>query len=214
MPYTYTNRKGVEYYLHAKTTAKGKTRYAMTRESDGALTELPEGYEIAENPNGLVSVRQAKPRLIFPAERELVETCLREYGLKYYRLEVKSKEITLFEPNFDIDEVAGIDTPFAGMPGSIAGEIQTRARETFGSRALEAYMQDRQQRAKERMANHARFSPVLRFTLCDEEKRLFDVSRMTYRGEGGWHWLEELPLPKAARKYVKHLGKESFFDLL
>jgi len=214
MPYTYTNRKGVEYFLHAKTTAKGKTRYAMTRESDGALAELPEGYEIAENPNGLVSVRQAKPRLILPAERELVETCLREYGLKYYRVGVKGKEIALFEPNFDIDEVAGIDTPFAGRPESIAGEIQTKARETFGSKALEAYMQDRQQRARQRAEKYAHFSPVLRFTLADKKKRLFDVARMTYRGRGGWHDLDMLPLPRAARKYIKHLGNDSFFDLV
>ena len=212
--FTYTNRKGVEYYLHAKTTAKGKTRYAMTRESDGALAELPEGYEIAENPNGLVSVRQEKPRLSLPEEGSLVETALQKSGLKYFRVEVKGKHITIFESNTDIDALGSITTPFGGFGAAIAEELQSMARKQFNDDALQAYLSHHQQRARERAEKWAHFSPVMRFTLADKTKRLFEVARMTYRGRGGWHELDFLPLPKAARKYIKHLGKESFFDLV
>ncbi len=37
---------------------------------------------------------------------------------------------------------------------------------------------------------------------------------MTYRGEGGWHALGTMPLAAAARKYAKHLGRDSFFELI
>mgnify|MGYP001205295511 CR=1 FL=1 len=37
---------------------------------------------------------------------------------------------------------------------------------------------------------------------------------MTYRGEGGWHVLDALPLGAAAKRYVKHLGRDSFFELI
>ncbi len=40
------------------------------------------------------------------------------------------------------------------------------------------------------------------------------VYRMTYRGHGGWHLLSAGPLGALAKRYVSHLGKESFFELL
>lgn len=98
MPYSYTNRKGATYYLRATVTKKGTVRYAMSRSEEGAIDELPEGYEVTESPNGMVSVRLAKPRLILPAEEALVKSALNGFGLKYYRLEVKDKDITVFEP--------------------------------------------------------------------------------------------------------------------
>jgi len=40
------------------------------------------------------------------------------------------------------------------------------------------------------------------------------VSRMTYRWHGGWHILSAGPLAALAKRYVGHLGKDSFFELL
>ena len=38
---------------------------------------------------------------------------------------------------------------------------------------------------------------------------------MTYRGEGGWRSLHKFgPLKDLAQKYLKHLGKDSFYDLM
>jgi hypothetical protein len=56
----------------------------------------------------------------------------------------------------------------------------------------------------------------MRFQLVDKDQRLFAVERMTYRGEGGWHsllWHGEA-LPELARKYLPHLGRDSFFELV
>ena len=56
--YTYTNTKGNEYILHSRVTTlkNGKTQtiFFFAREpKEGALTDLPEGYEVSESRNGL-----------------------------------------------------------------------------------------------------------------------------------------------------------------
>jgi hypothetical protein len=49
---SYTNRKGQIYYLHAGTTKTGKPRYFVAKTiGDGALDELPPGFEIVETIN-------------------------------------------------------------------------------------------------------------------------------------------------------------------
>jgi hypothetical protein len=48
-PYKYKTKKGKqEFYLHSK--EKGKSRlYFFSKDSDGAISSLPGGYEIVEN---------------------------------------------------------------------------------------------------------------------------------------------------------------------
>jgi len=53
MAYSYTNKKGVEYYLHSKdVTLRGgrhQTIYYFAREvRDGAIDEVPAGYKVVE----------------------------------------------------------------------------------------------------------------------------------------------------------------------
>ncbi|MEO7716562.1 MAG: hypothetical protein ABIY70_10185 [Capsulimonas sp.] len=52
MAYSAKSKKsGTEYFLHARTAANGKTKlYFFGKEvKDGAVDELPEGYEVSEN---------------------------------------------------------------------------------------------------------------------------------------------------------------------
>ena len=56
--FTYKNAKGNGYILHSRVTTlkNGKTQtiYFFAREAkEGALTEVPEGYEVSESRNGL-----------------------------------------------------------------------------------------------------------------------------------------------------------------
>ena len=56
--FTYKNTKGNEYILHSRVTTlkKGKTQtiYSVAGEAkDGALEQVPEGYEVSESRNGL-----------------------------------------------------------------------------------------------------------------------------------------------------------------
>ncbi len=58
MAYSYTNKKGVTYFLHARTnkTKSGKmqTLYFFAKEKKaGVLEAVPHGYKVAETVNGL-----------------------------------------------------------------------------------------------------------------------------------------------------------------
>ena len=58
MAYSYTNKRGVTYFLHAKktTTKTGKiqTLYFFAKEKKaGVLEVVPQGYKVAEMANGL-----------------------------------------------------------------------------------------------------------------------------------------------------------------
>jgi len=57
-----------------------------------------------------------------------------------------------------------------------------------------------------------RYRPVMRFS--PDALGVYAVYRMTYRGRGGWHILGAGNLAAMARRYVTHIGKESFFELL
>jgi hypothetical protein len=55
MAIEYVNRKQKTYYLHAGTTKTGKPKYFFSTKAEGVLVDdIPEGYEIYENPNAQV----------------------------------------------------------------------------------------------------------------------------------------------------------------
>jgi hypothetical protein len=59
--------------------------------------------------------------------------------------------------------------------------------------------------------------PCLKFRLCDDDKRLFSASRWCYRGSiDDWFPLfgDSKPLSKLANNYCRHIGEESFFELM
>jgi len=50
-----------EYYLHTANTPNGGKLYFFSGKPEGALTEIPEGYETSENPRtGLPILRKIK----------------------------------------------------------------------------------------------------------------------------------------------------------
>ena len=58
MAFSYTNKRGVTYFLHAKmtTTKTGKTQtlYFFSKEQKaGVLEAVPMGYQVGETANGL-----------------------------------------------------------------------------------------------------------------------------------------------------------------
>ncbi|MDL2327668.1 hypothetical protein LJC64_03310 [Ruminococcaceae bacterium OttesenSCG-928-A11] len=66
--YQHTNKKGTNYFLHYKdVTLKGgrvQRIYWFAKEEStekGTPTELPEGYEVVENPrNGFLAIRKIR----------------------------------------------------------------------------------------------------------------------------------------------------------
>ena len=67
--YSFTNSKGVQYFLHSKmvTLRGGKQQriffFAKDVRPDDAVMELPEGYEVSENMrNGFPTLKKSVPK--------------------------------------------------------------------------------------------------------------------------------------------------------
>jgi len=64
MAFSYTNKRGVTYFLHAKvtTTKTGKTQtlYFFAKEKKAGVQEaVPQGYKVDETANGLPVLKKA-----------------------------------------------------------------------------------------------------------------------------------------------------------
>ncbi len=212
--FQYTNRKGVSYYVHGHAGREGTMRYTLKRSKVGALAELPPGYEVVENVNGQASVRRARPRQISAEEEATVRSGLAQHGLDTYRLEVKDSQITIFEPDRDPAALATEFNPFDMMPAGLGQQVEAKLGKRLGDAAMDRYMREHEERLRQQLEKTTRYAPVLRFGLVDRKRRLFEVARMIYSGEGGWHALDIMPLATAVKKYVRHLGRDSFFELI
>lgn len=101
-----------------------------------------------------------------------------------------------------------------GMPAVIRETFNDLIRKQLGDKAIDEYVAQKKREFRDRIAETVEYHPVLRFQLTDEKSRTFAVERMTYSNEGGWYTLANLPLDKAVTRYIIHLGKESFFELI
>ncbi|MBI4731198.1 MAG: hypothetical protein HY781_03555 [Chloroflexi bacterium] len=64
MAFSYTNKRGVTYFLHAKTTTlrSGKVQnlyYFAKEKKAGVLDAVPQGYKVDETANGLPVLKKA-----------------------------------------------------------------------------------------------------------------------------------------------------------
>ena len=216
MAFSYTNRKGVTYYVHATRTKTNRVRYAAKRTPAGALEAVPDGYEVVENVNGQVSVRKARPGEILLFEERLVSAALERLELSDYRLEVRPREIWVFEPTTDCDAVVdALIGPWASGTGDkLAEMLAQEMRRQLGDDLYGQFLEHQAAEIRERVEAGQRYEPVMRFILGDAESRTFEAHRMSYMGEGGWYPLAAGPLARLAEEYLPHLGKESFYDLL
>lgn len=182
----YTNRVEVTYYLHQGTTKTGKPRYYVAKTvGEGALAEVPRGFEITESINGVVSVRrktdggQEAPA----GDVALVEAALsRHPHLRGYVARGVGSAVVIFEPHPRPAEMHAF-----GERSGLAGRAVTGLRQ-------------------------ARFEPVMKF---EREGDRYVVFRMTYRGKGGWSWpLRTGELAVLAHQLVKTIGTDEFYELL
>ncbi len=157
----HVNRKCDTYYLHQGRTKTGKPKYFFSRQSEGELCrQLPDEFEIYENPRGQVFCRRIQPKLIREQEIEAVRDAIRNCGKQLFAgVDVKKKDIIIYE----------------------------------------------------------REDACFKFSLCDDDKRLFAASRWCFLGSiDGWFPLcsRPAPLSQLAKKYCRHIGEESFFELM
>lgn len=206
-PFSYTTSDGATYYLHSRRRGK-RTLYAMGKDPQGALSALPEGYEVYQNIHGQAFIRRQLPRLISQTEEQLLATQLKRLRPSGYRLEVTGRTATVYASALDRKCFAqSLDAEFAdGFADALTRTLSQRY-----SAELVAMFRARR---KERGARWPRYYPLLRFVVQDRQGRLFAVERVCFTGDRAWLRLEVLPLSAAMMKYLPHLGRDSFFDLI
>lgn len=129
-------------------------QYYFSTKAKGTLADqIPTGYELYETVNGQVYLRRHEPRLISEAEARLIEEpLLRPRGNYRYKVEVRGKQITVYESSQDFSFIN------AWSMGHSPAALETM---------------------NERFAN---YQAVLRFTLIDPEQRHFAPERFCFRG--------------------------------
>jgi len=191
MPVQYTSRKGKTYYLHEGRTKTGKPKYYCSTKSEGKLLdEVPAEYEIYELPtNAQVVLRKKQPNFITDIEKHIIKKSLKNIeSSRRYTVDFKCKTIIIFESCQDIDNFKGIWKDAHGL-GFIDKSIN-----------LDSIID---------------YSPIMRFILEDETERTFIAERYCFRGSvDDWIYIGgPNSLEKITREFIKHLGKESFYEL-
>jgi len=207
-PFSYTNRYGRTYYVHLIAESGGQPLHVMRTCAAGAAAELPDGLEVRENVNGQVSVRRRRQRRFKPLEERLLHAALKRFRPFAYRLDIDGKAATVYASAEDRKcFLQSLDAEFAeGF-----AEALTRALAERYSAEVVAMFRARRQ---EQNARRPRYYPLLRFILVDPRARHFAVERVCFSGEASWIRLEVLSLLPAVTKYLPHLGRDSFFDLM
>jgi hypothetical protein len=154
MPITYTNRKGFTYFLNKGMTKTGKPRCYFAKEQKvEPIDEIPQGYEIEESVNAVVSLVKVRPQLILPEESAKVEAALKRHPkAQNYRIAIKHDQIMIYE-----GIGGGMDSLqiILGQAGLKINEVEDQLQEE-----LDRYTQ---------------FTPVMRFILDDQKTREYRV---------------------------------------
>jgi hypothetical protein len=193
MPVTYSNRKGITYYLCRGVTKTGKPRYFFTREPKGELVaQIPTGFKISESVNGCVSLVKDRPMQLLPEEIAVVEAAMgRHPRARNYRISVKHDRIEIYEevgPDAE-DLIAALTAQELGTP-------------------------DLAERIRAERERYAQFTPVLRFILTNAKCRTFRAKRAPYF-DGAWiDWGKTGPIDRLARQLIPKLGTDQFFELI
>jgi hypothetical protein len=191
VPITHTNAKGKTYYLHQGTTKTGKPKYHFSMQHKGTLAEsIPQGFEIYETPNAQVFLRRIPPKIITDEERQVVEDGMRKYaGVQDYKIDVRGNAIEIHIAHQDSETFR---------------EMFSRARPDLDQTQIAAFV-----------AQAVHYFPMMQFLLEDEQRRTFTAQRYCFIGSiDDWIDIGHGPLTRLVKRYVKHLGQESYFELL
>ena len=150
---------------------------------------VPRGFEIYENPNGQVFLRKILPKLISDAELAVVE---RELGriarLSGSRVERKLKVLTVYVADRKEDLIKELRRL---LPWGRLAHMDHAPEDLWS------------------------YYAELQFVLVEEKTRLFQARRYCYRGR-----IDDCidigecgSLVTLAKRYIKHLGQESYFEL-
>lgn len=189
MAIEYINRRGKKYYLHEGKTKTGKPKYFFSMKPEGFLVDtLPVGYEIYENPNAQVFLRKTIPQLVEPEEIAIVQAGVKKYAkLEYFMVDVKGSHIIIYLCDQNVDGLMDL--------------ITSTGKDTTA--------------IKDRLVQSFSYSPMMQFVLTGVKTREFRVERWCFLGSvDNWLFLDaSTDLKALVKKYVRHLGQDSFFEL-
>jgi hypothetical protein len=194
MSVTHTNRKGITYTLCQGVTKTGKPRYTFVRDPQGkrVVEAIPEGWEISESVNGVVSLVKERPQKLLSEEIEAVKAAVRRHPkARNYRVNVRHDRIEVYE-------AVGPDAE------DLIEALRGRGFDVLG-------LDERIRAERER---YTQFTPVLRFILQDEETRVYRAQRWCYLGSiDDWLFITTGPVEQLARRMIPTLGTDEFFEL-
>jgi len=194
MTLEYTNRKGIRYFVMQGQTKTGKVKYYSGRKLNAeGVVELPPEFEIYERPEtAIVTVRKVLPTRILPAEKIALDKLARELAeVEDLLVEATADSLIVYVCNQTREEVDHIMR-------MLFGPSHTAEQRRLFTRQSDCH-------------------PMYRFVLQDDARRLFKLDRWCFRGRiDGWIPLtvQGDSLLKIAKKYLPHLGRESFYDLI
>ena len=197
MPVTYQNRAGKTYYLHARKTKTRRDYHYFSRKETpkkGAwlAEEIPESYEIYEHPgSGGVFLRVKIESELTPDEVETVKRSMENHcALKAheYKIDVREDTITILMLDQDMGGIVATLRPDVASSDKLVADFADR----FGT-----------------------YGTMMRFCLVDREKRTFDVERRCFLvGIDDWITVAHVSqLEELVRRYVRHIGQDSFYEL-
>ncbi|MGK5082980.1 hypothetical protein WDW37_06715 [Bdellovibrionota bacterium FG-1] len=227
-PFSYVNRKGDAYFLHQGTTKLGKPKYFFSRSPEGSLSEIPSGFVVTESINAVVSLARPRPTLIPTPDTKSVETRVRSYRhLVHHHVESKGNSILIYAPiGQDLIErtkpeefsvLASLKPFFESLgrsPGEFLSEIASNTGMTVEQiqQMDKAASEEKRSRFTDKFKQTMQYDPVMRFVF-EKHSGQYRVDRRCYRGEHDWLSLGVGSIESLAAKYVRHIGKESFFEL-
>jgi len=162
----------------------------MKVDGDAATADsIPEGYEIYEHPgNSQVFLRKIPKKIIEDKEKKLIEESIKKYSdIELFIVDIKKDSIVIYMPNQDVNTISGILNSYSRLPRST-------------NKGLESIIN---------------YAPEMQFSLLDKNKRTFIAERFCYRGSvDDWIYIGKPDsLDALVEEYIKHLGKDSFFEL-
>lgn len=173
--------------MHKGRTKKGNAKYFFSSKNDGhIIATIPDGHEIYENLNAQVFLRKIQPKIIQDEEVCQIEKELSKHKKpNHYKIDVKKNTIVIHKINQDYEAISQL-FPFADKS-----------------------------KVENLIISKSTYSPIMRFILDDKEKRLFTTERFCFKGSiDDWIYIGgPSPLQKLSKRFIKHLGKESFFEL-
>ena len=185
------NSQGKPYFIKSRTTKKGNITYYLTgKEDETCLNDLPNGYEVFEKyDSGMMFIRKKKKSLFGLEEINALKSGLnKNKSIADYKLNIDGGEMSIY--------AVTIDSGNSGYSGSFMSDLLGRMKMDGVWRRYDESMK-------------------IIIEKSDTEK-VFEIQRYCYRGRiDDWITIGyETDISEVGRKYLCHIGKESYYDLM